>query len=144
MGVYPRRIKSRLMAPRIVDSGNIMNNHSFIELARKYVTLSNNHELDLIKPLFVADATYYSEFFGEYRGSVAIHEMMLRFFSRFPDAHWEAPGYREIEDNGVEFAFKMTGSDAESGEKTERHGLERIYFTAEGLIRHIAVLKPEE
>lgn len=121
-----------------------MSNRSFIEMARNYVTLSNHHKLDLIKSLFAADATYYSEFFGEYRGSAAIHEMMLRFFNRFPDAHWEVPGYREIEDNGVEFAFKMTGSDTESGEKVERRGLERIYFTTDGLIQRIVVLKPEE
>lgn len=132
------------MARSIADFENIMDNRSFIELAKNYVTLSNHHELDLIKLLIAADATYYSEFFGEYRDSAAIHEMMLRFFSRFPDAHWDVPGYREIENNGVEFDFKMSGSDAESGEKVNRCGLERIYFTAEGLIRHIVVLKPEE
>lgn len=121
-----------------------MNNHSFIELARNYVTLSNHHQLDLIERLFAADAAYYSEFFGEYRGSAAIHEMMIGFFNRFPNAHWEVPGYREIENNGVEFDFKMSGSDAESGEKVNRCGLERIYFTADGLIQRIVVLKPEE
>ena len=132
------------MARSIAGFGNIMDNRSFIELAKNYVTLSNHHQLDLIKPLFAADATYYSEFFGEYRGSAAIHEMMLRFFNRFPDAHWEVPDYREIEDGGVEFAFKMTGNDAESGEKVNRCGLEKIYFTTDGLIQRIVVLKPEE
>lgn len=119
-----------------------MSNRSLIEWARNYVNLSNDHRLDLIQSLFAEDATYTSAFFGEYRGREAIHDMMVRFFSRFPDAHWSVPDYREIENDGVEFAFTMTGSDAESGEKAERHGLERIYFTAEGLIRHIAVDKP--
>lgn len=119
-----------------------MNTGQSIELARNYVTLSNNHDLVQIERLFTADATYYSAYFGEYKGSSAIHAMMISFFDRFPDAHWEVTEYRCIENNGVEFAFTMTGMDASSGERVKRQGLERIYFTPEGLIRHIAVYKP--
>ena len=115
-----------------------------IELAKNYVTLSNGHDLALIKPLFAADATYHSAYFGEYTGSDTIHAMMISFFTRFPDAHWKVAEYRSIDDNGVEFAFVMTGVDASSGEPVARHGLERIYFTPDGLIRHIAVCKPGE
>ncbi|MBX3615682.1 nuclear transport factor 2 family protein [Nitrosomonas sp.] len=121
-----------------------MNNFSHIELAKNYVTLSNLHDLARIQPLFAADATYHSAFFGEFQGRDIIYSMMAGFFTRFPDAHWEVSGYREIENNGVEFAFTMTGSDTESGKKVERHGLERIFFTIEGLIRHIAVDKPAD
>lgn len=119
-----------------------MNTGQSIELARNYVTLSNNHDLGQIKRLFVDDATYYSAYFGEYKGSSVIHTMMVSFFDRFPDAHWEVTEYRGIENNGVEFAFTMTGRDASSKEPVKRQGLERIYFTPEGLIRHIAVYKP--
>jgi hypothetical protein len=119
-----------------------MNKREPIELAKNYVTLSNKHDLTRIKPLFTADATYHSAYFGEYQGSDAIHAMMTDFFTRFPDAHWEVVEYRSIENNGAEFAFTMTGADASSGEQVERHGLERIYFTPDGLIRHIAVCKP--
>ena len=119
-----------------------MNTGQPIELARNYVTLSNNHDLVQIERLFAADATYYSAYFGEYKGSSAIHAMMVSFFGRFSDAHWEVTEYRGIENNGVEFAFTMTGMDASSGEQVKRQGLERIYFTPEGLIRHIAVYKP--
>ncbi len=121
-----------------------MNNLPLIELAKNYVALSNLHDLARIQPLFAIDASYHSAFFGEFQGRDIISSMMAGFFARFTDAHWEVPSYREIENNGVEFAFTMTGSDAESGGKVERHGVERIYFTTEGLIRHIAVLKPEE
>ena len=112
------------------------------ELAKNYVTLSNNHDLALIKPLFAVDATYYSAYFGEYKGSAAIHTMMTGFFERFPDAHWDVAEYLDIDNEGAEFAFTMTGTDASSNERVERRGLERIYFTPAGLIRHIAVYKP--
>lgn len=119
-----------------------MNTGQPIEWARNYVTLSNNRDLVQIERLFAADATYYSAYFGEYKGGSAIHAMMVSFFGRFPDAHWEVTEYRSIENNGVEFAFTMSGIDASSGEQVKRQGLERIYFTPEGLIRHIAVCKP--
>ena len=119
-----------------------MDTDKLIELARNYVTLSNDHNLQFIQPLFANDATYHSAYFGEYKGSTAIHTMMTSFFTRFSDAYWEVAEYRYIEDNGVEFAFVMTGMDASSGERVKRQGLERIYFTPDGLIKHIAVLKP--
>ena len=115
-----------------------------IERAKNYVALSNQHHLPLIKPLFADDATYYSAYSGEYKDSAAIHAMMTDFFTRFPDAHWEVPEYRCTEDYGIEFDFVMTGTDASSGERVRRQGSERIYFTPEGLIRHIAVFKPDE
>lgn len=121
-----------------------MSKNEPIALAKNYVTLSNEHDLPLIKPLFATDATYHSAYFGEYQGSDAIHTMMTSFFARFPDAHWEVTEYRSIENNGVEFAFTMTGVDASSGERVKRHGLERIYFTSTGLIRHITVCKPKK
>ena len=121
-----------------------MNKKESIKLAKNYVALSNDHNLPLIKPLFADDATYHSAYFGEYKGSTTIHAMMTGFFARFPDAHWEVMEYRCIEDNGVEFTFAMTGMDASSGERVKRQGLERIYFTLDGLIKHIAVCKPND
>ena len=114
------------------------------ELAKHYVTLSNNHDLARIRSLFAADATYYSAYFGEYKGSAAIHAMMISFFDRFPDAYWDVTEYRGIDTEGAEFAFIMTGTNASSNERVKRQGLERIYFTPEGLIRHIAVYKVDD
>ena len=121
-----------------------MNKKEPIELAKNYVALSNDHDLARIEPLFAVDATYHSAYFGEYQGRDAIHTMMTSFFTRFPDAYWEVTEYCIIENNGVEFAFTMTGADASSGERVKRRGLERIYFTSDGLIKHIAVCKPED
>jgi len=115
----------------------------FISKAKHYVDLSNQHQLALIPPLFTHDATYYSEYFGEYRGKESIHAMMVDFFTRFPDAHWEVPAYHALEKDGVEFEFIMTGTHATSGESVVRHGMERIFFNSDGLIRHIAVYKPK-
>jgi len=119
-----------------------MTTNLFIEQARKYVTLSNDHDLARIKCLFADDATYHSDYFGTYRGSDAIHTMMTGFFARFPDAYWEVPEYRDTGQNGIEFTFVMTGTDVSTGEPVTRHGLERIDFTPTGLIQHIAVCKP--
>ena len=120
-----------------------MNEFNAINWAKSYVTLSNAHELAKIKSLFTPDATYHSTYFGEYRGIDAIHDMMQSFFKRFSDAYWEVPEYCCIDDNGVEFAFLMTATDTTSGEQVQRRGLERIYFTSTGMIKHIAVCKPE-
>lgn len=121
-----------------------MNESNAIAWAKHYVALSNAHELKPIKFLFIAEAAYYSAYFGEYRGSNAIHAMMQSFFNRFPDAHWEVPEYRSIGDDAVEFAFIMTGMDVSSGECVKRHGLERIYFNRDGFIKRIEVCKPDE
>ena len=121
-----------------------MTESNTIARAQHYVALSNNHELATIKSLFTPEATYYSVFFGEYHGSDTIHTMMTSFFSRFADAHWEVPAYRSIDDNGVEFSFIMTGSDTVSGERVQRHGVERIYFTPKGFIERIEVYKSKD
>ncbi len=120
-----------------------MTNEQLIELAEKYVTLSNDHDLARIKCLFASDATYHSAYFGTYQGSDAIQTMMTSFFARFPDVHWEVVEYHNNGKNSVEFVFTMTGTDASTSESVTRHGLERIYFTSSGLIQHIAVYKPE-
>lgn len=119
-----------------------MNKKKLIELAKQYVAMSNEHNLQRIKSLFIDDATYHSAYFGEYQGRTAIGVMMAGFFTRFPDAHWEVMEYHCIENNGVEFAFVMTGIDTSSGERVKRHGLERIYFTSDGEIKKIAVYQP--
>lgn len=120
-----------------------MTQSAAIAWAKHYVALSNAHELAKIKSLFIPEATYCSAYFGEYRGRDAIHAMMQNFFSRFPDTHWEVPEYGNIGNDGVEFAFIMTGMDTASGEQVQRIGLERIYFTPDGLIGRIEVCKPD-
>ncbi|MBA2484310.1 MAG: nuclear transport factor 2 family protein [Nitrosomonas sp.] len=117
---------------------------NYIELAKTYVTLSNQHNLELIAQMFAGDTTYHSSYFGEFKGCVAIHEMMVSFFSRFSDAYWDVESYRLIGDRSVEFAFVMTGTDAVSGEHVQRHGVEQIHFAPDGLISRIAVLKPDD
>lgn len=121
-----------------------MDTNNYIDLAKTYVALSNKHNLELITQMFAGDTTYYSSYFGEFKGCIAINEMMASFFSRFSDAYWHVDTYRLTGDRCVEFTFIMTGTDATSGEHVKRHGVEQIHFAPDGLIRHIAVLKPEE
>ena len=59
-----------------------------IELARAYVALSNAHRVDLILPLFHAEAVYLSSAIGEFIGAQAIGTMMRGFFNSYPDVYW--------------------------------------------------------
>jgi len=121
-----------------------MNTKQHIDWAKNYIELSNKHNLKQIELLFLGSALYHSAYFGEYKGAVAIREMMQSFFARYPDVHWEVSDYRETDDGGIEFDFIMTGTDAAAGELVRRHGRERIYFESDGLIRQINVYKPGE
>jgi len=121
-----------------------MNAQNNIELAKRYVELSNKHDLRHMETLFLGEATYSSDFLGEFGSSVAIREMMQKFFTRYPDAHWDVSDYHSIDNDGVEFDFLMTATDAAADELVQRHGRESIYFEHDGLISRIVVKKVEE
>ena len=109
-----------------------------IELAKAYVSLSNAHRIELILPMFAAEAVYTSSAVGEFSGPIAIGNMMQGFFARYPNVFWLAENYRF--DNGrVTFDFGMQASAADSGEQLQRQGIERIEFDRRGLIRKLEV-----
>jgi len=110
-----------------------------IELAKAYVALSNAHRLVLIVPMFVDQAVYYSSYVGEFRGRIAIEEMMADFFSRFPDVHWKVPEYRRVAKGVVEFPFLMSATELQSGNRIEREGLERVEYSDNNLISRLEV-----
>jgi nuclear transport factor 2 (NTF2) superfamily protein len=109
-----------------------------IELAHAYVALSNAHRVELIRPMFAADAIYHSSAVGEFQGEDAIIDMMRRFFARYPDVFWLCEDFR-CEANRVSFDFSLQASDAQSGEQLQRNGIERIEFDAQGLIKRLEV-----
>jgi hypothetical protein len=109
-----------------------------LELARAYVALSNSHRVELIQPLFAADALYRSNAAGEYRGAPAIAAMMRAFFARYPDAFWLCENYR-YRSGRVSFDFSLQASDAHGGEHLQRSGIEVIDYDAAGLIRKLEV-----
>ena len=110
-----------------------------IELAKAYVALSNAHALDFILLMFSDSANYRSSSVGEFTGRKAIGEMMGGFFKRFPNVHWQVASYQRTKENLVEFEFIMTASDAQSGDKIERCGLEQIKFSDDGFISRVSV-----
>jgi len=116
-----------------------MIDQSFVELARKYVEHSNAHDLEEIQKMFLDNASYESAYAGKFEGWESIAEMMKDFFERVPDVEWQVGGYEDVEENVVEFAFVMRGTDSKNGERIERHGVERIGFTDSGRICHIDV-----
>ena len=109
------------------------------ERARLYLERSNRGELDAIFAMFADDVIYESTQVGSHQGRTSVETMMRSFFGRFPDAHWDVDSYREEAGPGVVFDFVMRGTDAETGERVERRGTERVTFGADGLIRRVAV-----
>jgi hypothetical protein len=119
-----------------------LNRSEYIELAKAYVALSNAHKLDLIFPMFIESASYQSSSVGSFEGKADIENMMSNFFTSFPDVHWQVAEYRYAIERRVEFDFVMTATNAQSGEKIERRGLETIQFNKEGFITSIRVEIP--
>jgi hypothetical protein len=109
------------------------------EPARRYVELSNRHDLAGIGEMLAADATYESPRVGTYAGRDAILGMMREFFARFPDVRWEAGEFVEEPGRWIRFGYTMRATDTESGERFESRGVERIRVSADGRIEHVAV-----
>ena len=118
-----------------------MNEVEQIELAKAYVALSNSHKLEFVFPMFVENAVYYSAFTGEFEGQSAIAEMMTEFFAGFPDVRWMVEEFWYIGEQTVGFEFVMTATEASTGSRFERKGVEKIEFTDEGLIRRLEINK---
>ena len=116
-------------------SPNPQQSAALIAKARDYVDASNRHDMARIGPMFSPDIVYQSSGVGAHEGADAVCTMMTAFHDANPEVHWEANGYRPIGEDGVEFNFVMT-----LGGK-EHPGVERIFFTSEGLIRRIEVAR---
>ena len=108
------------------------------ELAHAYVALSNAHRVELIRPMFAADAIYHSSAVGEFQGVDAIIDMMRTFFERYQDAFWLCEHFH-CEMNRVSFDFSLQASDAQSGAQLQRNGIERIEFDDQGMITRLGV-----
>lgn len=65
--------------------------------------------------------------------------MMRGFFARYPDVYWETQNYQCDTNQSVMFDFTMTATQAETGEKIQRQGVEQITFTETGLISRLEV-----
>lgn len=115
-----------------------MTDTELIELTKAYVALSNSHRIDLIMPMFAPGVRYNSTALGDHRGRAAIADMMHGFNKKFPDVHWQTTNY-SCTDHRVSFDFTMTATDAASGNRLQRSGVEQFEFTADGSIKYITV-----
>lgn len=112
---------------------------SSVELARRYVEASNEHDLERIGAMFVDDAVYVSSRVGAFEGVDAIIAMMDGFFERFPDVHWDVEEYREEDAGAVVFDFVMKATSDGEAEAIEVRGVETIGFDGLGRINRIEV-----
>ncbi len=112
---------------------------SAIDLATEYVAASNAHDLDSIADILAADGVYQSSKVGEHRGAKAICMMMEKFFAGYPDVQWKVKEYHSVGTAGAAFDFFMTATDAQSGERIERRGHERIFISSEQKIIRVEV-----
>jgi hypothetical protein len=115
-----------------------MTDSELIALAKAYLELSNSHRVDLIMPMFAAGAGYSSSAMGEFRGRATIGDMMHDFLNKYPDAHWHATNFH-CEDHRVTFDFTLTATEASSGARLARSGVEEVEFTADGAIKKLTV-----
>ena len=109
-------------------------------LARSYVELSNQHDLERVLALFDDFAVYRSDLLGTFRGRTEIGEMMRSFFDLHPDVTWEIADFEPGPGGSIEFDFVMRTTDADTGAPLVRQGVERIAFTEAGLIRQVSTL----
>lgn len=110
-----------------------------IALSKAYVEASNAHDLRQVDSMLDEKARYYSSAVGEHQGRAAIRQMMEGFFAAFPDVRWQTSRYRAAGTTGAAFDFVMTATSKATGEAIERRGIERIFFTSDGLISLIEV-----
>jgi ketosteroid isomerase-like protein len=109
-----------------------------VEIARRYVDLSNRHDVEAIGGLLADDAVYRSGRVGSYRGRDDILGMMRRFFRHYPDVRWEVEEYSLDPDGAVRFAYRISGG-ATTGETLNGGGAETIRLSKEGRIVEIEV-----
>lgn len=110
-----------------------------VDNARRYITASNEHDLDGVESLIAGDAEYVSDQAGRLAGRAAIRAMMDGLFSDFPDVRWTAGYYRAEGPDAVAYDFLMTATSSKTGESIEQTGVERIYFDEGGKICRIEV-----
>jgi len=69
-----------------------------VGVAKEYVRLSNEHELDRVFEMFHPQAHYESTALNaSFEGIEQIREMMTQFFAKFGDVHWKVIGDYEVE-----------------------------------------------
>lgn len=110
-----------------------------VEQARRYVSATNEHDLDRVEKMLAGDAEYVSKRSGSHEGRQAIRDMMTDLFADFPDVRWTAGYYRSAEPDGIAYDFIMTATSPRTGETIEHTGVERIFFDDGGKIRRVEV-----
>lgn len=116
-----------------------MTPEQYIERAKQYLRLSNEHQLEAIFEMFDPKASYKSGNVGAHEGLDAIKAMMKRFFSSFSHLEWMVEDYKFVEPRSVAFDFKRVCCEHGEADLLTKFGHERLDFSANGQIVHIEV-----
>ena len=111
-----------------------------LRLTKRYLYLSNQHDLPAVFAMFAQTATYSSVGVGSHAGRVAIESMMSKFFAERRDIRWEcADTSFVVQDRSVSFDFLATHTDAATGAVVRRTGHETLRFNEADEIEHVQV-----
>lgn len=107
-----------------------------IQLAKKYLALSNAHDVSGCIAMFAPNATYNSSAAGSFAGRDSIDVMMRSFFSARADIHWQVDSFAE---SGRTVAFDFLATHSEAGKVVRRTGHEQLTFNSNDEIEHVEV-----
>lgn len=121
-----------------------------IAVARRYLTLSNEHNLEAIFNLFEQDAQYESQALSsgeskKFNGLDQIKEMMSKYFNEtVPDVEWTVEKDFTIDStlgtNHDAIVFDFRRHSKVNEQMNDKRGREWIYVNQQGKIYYIKVI----
>jgi steroid delta-isomerase-like uncharacterized protein len=104
--------------------------------ALRWGTAWNDHDADAVAALCAEDLVYDEPALGDtVYGRDAIRNFVVATDAAFPDHQFWLEGlYADVRRRAVVVAWRFTGTHAESGQKIEFHGDDRLELREDGLI----------
>lgn len=109
-----------------------------VDVARRYLELSNSGDLQSIFEILSDNIFYTSSSAGEFVGKESVEAMMTGFFAKFQKPHWAVESVIWDRDKqAVQFDFVMTAPEVDKNMR--RVGREWIWVNDSGKIVKVEV-----
>ncbi len=109
-----------------------------VETVRRYVSLSNQGDVDAIAELIDEHAVYSSQNVGIHYKKQNILEMKRRFFGGLRSQHWEVKEYTETMPGVVQYEFWLEAMGVD-GSRINKSGSETVIVNSKGKIVYVDV-----